>query len=423
MTIKGNIYQFLRRTQKYTGLDNVYLAKGVSWLSLGQLGEIFFSLTLGIVWARFIPKEIFGQYKFVLSVASLFAIFSLTGMQASLVRSVAKGLEGTIKEVLKTKLRWSTLALLAGLSLAAYYWFQDNRVLAASFLIAGIGSPIINSFALYGAYTTGKKRFDIGTRYYLARNFLDTFAVFIAILFTKNIIHLILVYFAVNSFLAAFFYFLAIKKMPPNQKTDPEAIGYGKELSLLGLVGRGAEQIDKILVFHYLGAVELAIYSFATAMPNYIGNITSNLKELALPKLSAVDESAVKKTVLPRVIMYGLFLAAIILIYILLAEYIFKIFFPAYTESVFYSRIYALSFLGSVAFLPRLTLLARKKTGILFQNDITTTIVRISIIFVMLQYFGLLGIIVGQVIYSFIDPLIAFFFFKKSYSSKIANRL
>ncbi len=77
MKIKDWFYQFLRRTQKYTGTDNVYLVKSGAWLTLPSMVMTIIALVMGMAWARFVPKEVYGQYNYILSLAGLLAIFSL----------------------------------------------------------------------------------------------------------------------------------------------------------------------------------------------------------------------------------------------------------------------------------------------------------------------------------------------------------
>lgn len=410
--IKFWFYQFLRRTQKYTKTDNVYLAKGGSWLTLSQIGGMVIFFILGIIWARFVPKEIYGQYSFILSIAGLLAIFSLLGMKAATTQAVAQGFDGTIKPILKTKFRWSTLTLLVSFFFALYYWTQGNQTLAIAFLIAGALSPFLNNFPVYTNYLAGKKRFDLQAQYSLARTFLAAAATVIAIFLTKNVIYLVAVYFVANSLLHAFFYFFTLKKIPPSQHINPQSIKYGKHLSLIGIIGKISAHLDKILVFHYLGAAELAIYAFAVALPSYIGTPTQALREIALPKLTVRDEKELKKTVWPKALRFGLFLAIGIALYILLAEVIFKIFFPNYMESVFYSRIYALSIIGNVTFMTRLTFIAKKKSKMLYKYTTSMNLTRILILFISVYFWGLLGIMLGHVISSFLGILIAFLLFR-----------
>jgi O-antigen/teichoic acid export membrane protein len=131
-----------------------------------------------------------------------------------------------------------------------------------------------------------------------------------------------------------------IKKLKPNSKTELGTISYGKHLSLMGVIGLVAGQIDKILIFHFLGAAELAIYSIAIAPPEQIKALLKNIKNLALPKFSEKSISEIKKTIYQKMAKLFLILIFIVGIYWFIAPYIFKMFFPQYLESLFYSQIF-----------------------------------------------------------------------------------
>jgi len=412
MDLKQKIYKFLRKSEKYTKTDNIYLAKGGFWLSLKQIGTTIIALGLAMVWARFIPKEIYGKYKFVLSVASFLVIFSLPGMATATTQAVARGFDKTIEAIVKTKFKWSILGTIAGFSLAFYYLLHGNQTLAISFLIVGIFSPFVNSFIVYGDYLTGKKRFDLQAKYGLSKTFLRASATITAILLTRNVIYLILVYFAVQAGLSIFFYILTSKKLPPTGDIDPKTVSYGKHLSLIGVLGTIATNIDKILVFHFLGAVELAIYSFAILVPNQIKGLSKNIGQLALPKFAVRDNKEIKRNIWSKTIRMGLFLIIIVVLYMVFAGLIFKLFFPAYMDSVLYTKIYSLSILGGIAIIPDVIFRAKAKTKIIYKCTIFNSLIKILILFVSLYYFGLLGLIIGYVIQQFVAAAIIIFMFR-----------
>jgi len=68
---KNKIYWFLRNTQKYTGTDNVYLARGGVWLFLGETISIGISILSGLAFANLIDPAIYGKYRYILSLAYL----------------------------------------------------------------------------------------------------------------------------------------------------------------------------------------------------------------------------------------------------------------------------------------------------------------------------------------------------------------
>ncbi len=88
--IKNWVIRLLRRTERITGTDNIYLAKNSTYLILNQAVSVLNGFVLYILIARFLPQEVYGQYKYFLSLFSLFAIAALTGTETALSRAVAQ---------------------------------------------------------------------------------------------------------------------------------------------------------------------------------------------------------------------------------------------------------------------------------------------------------------------------------------------
>ena len=145
---KNKIDNFLKRTQRYTGTDNVYLAKGGFWLGTGQAVSAIAALLLSIAFANLLPRETYGTYRYVLSIFALLSISTLQGMSTAITRAVARGYEGSFKTALGTKLRWGVAGAAASLATSLYYYLQGNNTLAISFLIATVFVPIMSSFKI-----------------------------------------------------------------------------------------------------------------------------------------------------------------------------------------------------------------------------------------------------------------------------------
>ena len=88
--IKTKIYKLLRWSEKYTKTDMVYLAKGASWLTSGQIISSFAIVLLAIAFANLIPRETYGTYKYVISVVGALSIFTLPGINTAVVQAVAR---------------------------------------------------------------------------------------------------------------------------------------------------------------------------------------------------------------------------------------------------------------------------------------------------------------------------------------------
>ena len=85
----------------------VYLAKGGFWLALGKGFAMLSGLILTIGFANLIPKEVYRNSTFVLSLAGIIGAFTLTGMDTAVAQAVARGYEGVLKTGFWIKLKWS----------------------------------------------------------------------------------------------------------------------------------------------------------------------------------------------------------------------------------------------------------------------------------------------------------------------------
>lgn len=411
--IKNLIYAFLKKTQKYTGTDNIYLAKYGSYITAGEIISILASFLLSIALARLLPKEAYGQYSYILAVVNILAIASLSGMNNAIIRGVAMGAEGVLKKGYRTKFKWSLLGSIASIIIAVYFWLRGNTVFAVSFLIIATFLPLFKSGDIYQSYLSGKKLFGIKTNYNILIQILSTIFLILTLLLTKNLIILILVYFLSYSLLRNLFLFLAIKKYPPNQTDDFKTISYGKHLSLIDIINTIAQQADQILLFHFMGPIKLAIYSFAALPIGHLRAPLQAIQEIALPKLSTRTKDEIKKT-LPRKLTKSIILIlAIIIIYVIVAPYFYKIFYPQYTDSIFYSLLYSLTLLVFPVSMMELSLLAQKMTKELYKIKIILPIIQLTLLAVLTPLYGIIGVIIAQLIYQIFHFLIVYFFFKR----------
>lgn len=414
MKLKQKIYNLLRWSQKYTQTDMVYLAKGGFWLNLGQVVSSAAGFLLAIAFANLLPKETYGTYRYVLSLASILAIPTLSGMNTAIVRAVAQGYEGSFIPALKTKLRWGVLSSLAGLGLAGYYFFQGNTTLTICFLIVAVFLPLMSSFTIYGSFWGGKKRFDIQSKYRIATEIFALLALLITLFLTKNLFLILLAYFVPWTFLGFLFLQLTLKKSPPNKKQDPETISYGKHLTLMGIIGTVANHLDKILLWHFLGAVPLAIYAFATLPPLNIKEVLKSIGGLALPKFSQCSKQELKNTVHKKALKLFLLVIPIIVLYIVFAPYIYKIFFPQYLDSVIYSQVYIIFLLTAIpGMLLSTSFLAQMRKKELYILRTISPIIQILLLIILLPLYGIWGAIFALLLAKFTSFGLLLFLFKR----------
>ena len=409
--IKNKIYKLLRKSEKYTKTDMVYLAKGGFWLTLGQIISSASAFLLAIAFANLLPKETYGEYKYILSILGILSIPTLSGMGTAVVQAVARGYEGSLSSALKIKIRWGLLSSLASLSLAGYYYFNGNTTLTFSFLIASIFLPFFDTLSVYTALLQGKKLFKISSRFRIISKAITTITIILAIFFSKNIIIILTTYLASYTILRLIFLNITFKKHVDNKNEDSSTISYGKHLSLMNVIGTVATQIDKVLVFHYLGATQLAIYAIAIAVPEQIKGILKNVSSLALPKFAEKKPEEITKTLYKKMLQMFVLLLLIVISYWFLAPFIFNLFFPKYLNSVFYSRIFSISLL-LIAFinLPNTYLRSQSKIKVLYKLNFLSSLLQILLLFIFIYLFGLWGVIFARISFRILLAILNLFF-------------
>lgn len=426
MTMFGKLKKHFRSllywSEQRMKTDVPYLAKGVSWLSLGYGFAMFSGLFMSIAFANLFSKESFGTYKFILSVVGIIGTFSLTGLGTAVTQAVARGFGNSLRQGFRINLKWSFGVLVGGLITSIYYYTQGNAILSLSFLIAGLTTPITVSANLYGAYLVGKKDFKRSSLYGIAQNMVPVIFIITTLFFTDSLLIIITAYFLSISVTPLFLYLKTLRAhQSENKKEDHGLLSYGKHLSIMEIIARVAGQLDKILIFHFLGATSLATYAFATAPVEQLQAGKKILSTLVKPKLAARPFHELQKSLPARtfwLIVYALCLAGI---YALFAPYIYKFIFPQYSDSVFYSQIYSLTLLAIGSTLFQDALMAHQKTKELYFLRTIIPIMQLILFIILLPLYGIMGLIVTHVIMRSMSGLIAYYLVKCPFKTAFSN--
>lgn len=398
--MRNTAYKLLRKSEKFFKTDMVYLAKGGVWLLPAQVLVLISGVILAWGYANFLPKEIFGVYKYVLTLAALLGALSLTGLHKALVRSIARGFEGTIYLAFRKNLTWSGLLFAGALIVGLYYYFNGNSTLLWSMIIVGVLSPIINSAQLYTSLLNGKKDFRTTSIFGVMRSLLITTAVLVTVFFTNDIITIVLAFFVTSALVNLYFYHRALDRHTPNKEVDTSIVRYSQHLSLINILGTIAKQVDKVLVFTFLGPAQLATYAFVLLIPENIKASLKNISTLALPKLSTKDHKEVRESIVGKLLRFSAVLIPIVVTYIFAAPYIFQILFPEYMDAVLYSQIFAVGLLAP-NFMSSTVFEAQKAVRENYIFKITNNLLRIVLISALFFVAGILGVVLARVIAKF----------------------
>ncbi len=397
--LKGKAIKYLTWLQGYTKTDMVYLVKGSFWLGIGQFVSSGAAFLTSIAFANLLAPEVFGAYKYILSINSILLITTLAGMDSAITQSVARGYDGTLALGVRTKMKWGVLGSIISLAIALYYFFQGNMVFAIAFSITAVFVPFVESFDMFNSLLWGKKLFDVQTKYNVAKKVIALAAMIGVIFFTKELYIILSVYFLSIVLPNLYLYYRIKKRYVENDNVDPESISYGKNLSGIYVISLLLGEFDKILVFHYVGAVDLAIYSLAIAPTDQIKGLLKNLNSLAMPQFSQRTVEEIKKGIWHKVWILGLTTTLLVAIYVALAPFFFQLFFPKYISSIHFSQILAISLIPIVlAGFIYTVLEAQKAQRQLYNYNLYSNIVNLIILFPLIYSFGIWGAVFSRLI-------------------------
>lgn len=372
----------------------VYAAHGGFWLAASKAVGLVTSLALASAMAHFVPQYVFGNYRFVISGVAVISIFSLTGMGTAITQAVARGYEGALMAGTKEYLRWGVGTIVLTLGVAAYYLVNENQILAISFLIGGACMPLMTAASFFSQFISGKKQFEVHAWYEAIRSVFPALLLIVTVVITDNPVAIVAVYFISNTVVCLGLYWATLRRFRPNTSNDLETIPYGRHLSVMGALGKIAEHIDKILMFHYLGAQQLAMYAFALTPIGQLRLLNEIPARLATPKLSGRDLSELRLTLPRKVFLLVAIMGVITAIYIVCAPYLFRILFPQYAEAVFYTQLMALSLILVPGSMFSEALTAHMRKGELYISQIAIPLLKISLFAILVPLYGVLGAVI-----------------------------
>lgn len=419
--LKDRFILFLRWSERYTKTDMVYLTHGGLWAGIAQVISSGALFLFAFVVSHYLPKEVYGEYKYILAVVGLLGTLSLSGLGSAVLQSVSAGHEGSLYVGFWTNIRWSAAVFLGSLTLALYYLIGGNTTLAFGILIGGCLSPILTSANLAGSFLVGKKDFKHYALYFgIIETLLSMGSLIFTIFLTQNTLILVGVYFLSNTLATLWLYRRVIRMYAPKKDNhDPGMLLYSKHLSFMNILLGIAGSIDEVLTFHFLGPAQLAIYSFAIAIPDQIKGPIKTLQLMLQRNYTVRPDHEIQAGMRHKSIVIFISTLLIISLYVVSAPFIYRTFFPEYTTAALYSQVYALSLVG-FAFLPAGSyLVAKKRVREQYLSNTIVSILQILILVAGVTMWGLWGMIAARILTRVIWNATPLFFARAPLKSEI----
>ncbi len=407
MPRQSSLYRLLRSSERYFKTDMVYLAKGGSWLVLSQTLTALTAFVMSIAYANLLTQQVYGSYKFVLSVASILGSFSLTGLGTVVVQAVARGQKGFLRFAFRKNLYWSFPISIAALGAAIYYSFAGNAMLAFAMVLIAVFTPLINSTGLYSAFLGGIKDFKTSVLYWLFSNTVVSMVLLVTMVMSDALLPMVLAYFISMAAVGIAVYWRTVRRFAIKKEKKTYSLNYSKHLSIINLFNTLASHIDKVLVFHYLGATHTAVYLFALAIPDQLKGLFKIIPRMALPKFASRPLREIKIVFFSKMAKFALVMLVVVVAYAVAAPYIFDFFFPQYHDSIVLTQVLAFSLFGALVYVPVAALEAHSQKRQLYKFSVVTNVLQIVVSVALIKYFGLIGAVVAHLLMKFIGVIVA----------------
>jgi O-antigen/teichoic acid export membrane protein len=383
------------------------MARSGFWINLNVVVAAAGSLLVAVACANLLPAETFGRYQYLLSFSTIIGAVTLTGMNYAVTQAVARGYDGILRESVKMQLRWSLIPVVAGACIGAYYLLNGNSELGYGLIAIGVGVPIIYTFNTYVAFLNGKKAFRQTFIYGSVLNAAYYGSILLAVFFLPQALLLLLVHIVVNALVTTGLYLHTLRKYQPNDSVDPADLVYGKHLSVMYVPSLIVRQLDAVLVFQVLGPVQLAVYTFASAIPERLSGLFKAVFTAALPRFSEQSQRTLRSSLFSKMVWVTLAGFAVAGIYMLAAPLVFSLLFPAYMDAVPYSQVAALAIAAAASNISVPALVSQRLQRELYLFYVITPFVQLAIQAGLLLTYGLWGLIIGRILSSFLDTAVS----------------
>jgi len=401
----ANFSALLRVSEMYLKLDTTYFFQSSFFLGLKFAIQSIAGLIISASISRFAGPYIFGQFNLFIAIIGIISIVSLPGLNLALIQSTSRGYTSSLKYAFLGALKYSIIGIPAMLLVALYFFLRGDFAFSYSFLAISFIFPLIYSTNLFDYFLIGMKNYK--KSFFLATvvSAITAISVVVAISFVKRIDILVLSYFllpTISSLLITLKLIGSIKY----KKKDEDLLRYGKFLTLTAsLLPLIASYLDKIIVGHFLGVEQLAFYSVSQVFPENLKNMTKVLSFSLIPKISKMSGDnflAAIRVHFVKLLIIGSFMATIS--WILLPLAIEIIFSKTYNYSIDLAKISSLSLVTyPLTNVILQKFLAHKNRSELTAYITLSNLTRIIIYIIFIPFYGLIGLVWGLVLYSFLN--------------------
>ena len=268
--------QFIEELKPHT--PNIF------WSNLNQAVTTVFALVVSIVFTRLGDKELYGQYLFILGIFGLFSIISIPGVRICVFRTAAQGYDGVYRRATTFSLLWSLLGIPLLVIAGVLVYLFKARILGIGLIAVALFFPFEAGLQNWMLLLKGKSEFRKLAFYNSIKFFITLIAVTASIVFTKNIVVILIAYFLVNSGFNILYHLKALDSL----KNDEVDEGWKRQSLALTVVILSSiifGKVDIVLIGALLPFGQVAIYGLVMKFTDVFFKIIQSTVEAIIPNL------------------------------------------------------------------------------------------------------------------------------------------
>jgi O-antigen/teichoic acid export membrane protein len=396
MELRQSSNQALDRLTKAMGFDVRFYGKSFIWLGFGQTSGVIRGIATTFLMARWLPRNIMGEFRYVLAMFAIAGMFAAGGVSAGIIRGVAKGDTVVVWAGIKRILMIAPLGSLVLLLAAIERWYVGEPTVAAALAFSGIVFPAYAICGLYGSILTGQERIQRLTKIAIINNTLFAVCFFLVIWKTKELLPVFFAYLGIDILFRGFLTWNEVRKLPKTGSVE-EHIKLGDHLNAIGILQALAAQLDQILLHRLAGYGTLANYSIAMLIPEQIKDFVNAIGGVMLRRFSKREQTAKTLIQTRRHFWTMLGLTALIVVaYAFVAPIAIPWLFPQYGSEVLPSIVYAIGLLGLVTLVGLNYFQAHHNIKALWRFYGLNTAIQVAGNVVLIPLFGAWGAILSK---------------------------
>lgn len=267
------------------------IAKHFSYVFVLRVLQQFISFVSFFFIVHHVPKEVIGHYHFVLSVIALISITSLPGIRNALMQSIARHRGGFFYKATKYSFLSSLLGSLTLIVVAVYHFFVNDIFMVVAFMIAAAITPFSQGLLSWRSSLAGEERFKV-------LSIIDTSATLVlslmlmasAVLYVESHIVLLSIALIVPAIQNIILWGQEKKRYIDAPAAEENMVEYGLKTSGYQAFPILAREIDKLSVYNFMSAGDLAAYNIAMKIPEAVKSVFQNLGDVIMPKFARIPK-------------------------------------------------------------------------------------------------------------------------------------